>query len=254
MNPQSSIVSESYRVTNYGNNRFTQLNDNFENEDPLNFNDNLNIDSNKKGDTSLKEYEFKIIILGEFNVGKTSLIKRYVENKFNESNENTNNLNIYNKKIRIDNKTIVKLNIWDTAGEEKTTTLMKNHFKDASGCLIVYDISRKSTFNQIEKWINEIKDNSPHYCINVLIGNKSDLSVERKVDCEEGVNLGKKYNFSFYECSAKSGNNVAIAFESLCNSIIDRRNEGDIEERKTIRINQNDNNENKKGKCCLFKK
>ena len=64
---------------------------------------------------------------------------------------------------------------------------MKNHFKDASGCLIVYDISRKSTFNQIEKWINEIKDNSPHYCINVLIGNKSDLSVERKVDCEEGV-------------------------------------------------------------------
>ncbi len=251
MNPSENTNSEANRITNYGNNRFTQLNDNFENDDPLNFNETLNID---KYDTSIKQYEFKIILLGEFNVGKTSIIKRYIENNFNQSNEKNTNSNIYNKTIRIDNKTLVKLNIWDTAGEEEFNPLIKQHFQDASGSLIVYDISNKKSFNKIEKWINEIKEKSPHHCINVLIGNKSDLSVERKVDCEEGVNLGKKYNFSFYECSAKSGNNVAIAFESLCNSIIDRRNEGDIEERKTIRINQNDNNENKKGKCCLFKK
>ena len=251
MNPSENTNSEANRITNYGNNRFTQLNDNFENDDPLNFNETLNID---KYDTSIKQYEFKIILLGEFNVGKTSIIKRYIENNFNQSNEKNTNSNIYNKIIRIDNKTLVKLNIWDTAGEEEFNPLIKQHFQDASGSLIVYDISKKKSFNKIEKWINEIKEKSPHHCINVLIGNKSDLNGKREVDFEEGVNLGKKFNFTFYECSAKTGNNIAIAFESLCNSIIARRNEGDIEERHTIRISHDDNKKKKESKCCVFKK
>ena len=191
MNPSENTNSEANRITNYGNNRFTQLNDNFENDDPLNFNETLNID---KYDTSIKQYEFKIILLGEFNVGKTSIIKRYIENNFNQSNEKNTNSNIYNKTIRIDNKTLVKLNIWDTAGEEEFNPLIKQHFQDASGSLIVYDISNKKSFNKIEKWINEIKEKSPHHCINVLIGNKSDLNGKREVDFEEGVSravLGK---------------------------------------------------------------
>ena len=185
MNPSENTNSEANRITNYGNNRFTQLNDNFENDDPLNFNETLNID---KYDTSIKQYEFKIILLGEFTVGKTSIIKRYIENNFNQSNEKNTNSNIYNKTIRIDNKTLVKLNIWDTAGEEEFNPLIKQHFQDASGSLIVYDISKKKSFNKIEKWINEIKEKSPHHCINVLIGNKSDLNGKREVDFEEGVN------------------------------------------------------------------
>jgi Ras-related protein Rab-11A len=249
---KSSIISEGNRVTNYGNNRFTQLNDNFENDDPLNFNDNLNINSQINKNIQLKKYEFKIIILGEYNVGKTSIIKKYVENEFNQINKTTINTNIYNKIIRMDNNTIIKLNIWDTAGEEKMNPIIKQYFKDSSGCLIVYDISNKNSFNQIEKWVNEIKENSPHYCSNILIGNKSDLNLDRKINFEEGVNLGKKYNFNFFECSAKTGNNIAIAFESLCNSIIERRNEGDIEERESIKINKTKHINKKKNKCCFL--
>jgi predicted GTPase len=127
---KSSIISEGNRVTNYGNNRFTQLNDNFENDDPLNFNDNLNINSQINKNIQLKQYEFKIIILGEYNVGKTSIIKKYVENEFNQINKTTINTNIYNKIIRMDNNTIIKLNIWDTAGEEKMNPIIKQYFKD----------------------------------------------------------------------------------------------------------------------------
>ena len=246
-----SIISDDNRVTNYANNRFTQLNNNEDLDDPLNFEDNLKIGSEKAKDQNLKTLEFKIIVIGEYNVGKTSIINRFVNNSFDKNIQNTINSNISTKRIIIDNKTIVNLNIWDTAGEEKLNPLIKNHYNDARGALIIYDIGNRNSFEKIEKWYNEIKDNCPHYCMKMLIGNKTDIS-DKKIDFDEGNKLAEKLNINFLEVSAKTGNNVAIAFERLCNIIIQRENEGDIEERKTLRISSKGEHK-KKFKCCLMK-
>ena len=219
-----NALGDDNRITNYVNNRFTQLNNNEDFDDPLHFNDNLKeVDSKGKKDKTLKILEYKVILLGDYNVGKTSIIKRFVNNTFETDVQSTISSSLSTKKIRIDDHTLVNLNIWDTAGEEKLNPIIKNYFNDARGALIVYDV-----------------------------GNKSDIS-DKKINYDDGKKLADDYKINFLEVSAKTGNNIAIAFERLCNIIIQRENEGGIEERKTIRINSQLHH-TKNSKCCLFKK
>ncbi|KAK8892631.1 hypothetical protein M9Y10_029870 [Tritrichomonas musculus] len=156
----------------------------------------------------------KFIILGENAVGKSCLILRYTDNKYQETYVSTIGVDFKTKRIDIDGKQI-KLLIWDTAGQERFRLISKAYYRGSHGILVVFDISQRDTFNQIRKWMDSIKD----YCNNqarvILIGNKSDL--ERSVTKEEAQDLASQYKIPYIETSAKDNINVDLAFQSLAN-------------------------------------
>ena len=244
--------------TEYYNNRFTELkqDDNLL-ENPLEFEDEIK-DSKKKKSNNLTQYSLKIIILGDMSVGKTSFLQRFVNNDFKSEVKSTLTAENYKKTIRLDNSTLTHLILWDTVGEERYRTITRQFYTDSYGAIILYDISNKNSFLKAEIWIKDVIDTAPPDCIILLIGNKSDLNEERKVDYEEGKKLAEKYNILFFECSAKIGNNIALAFEQLTIKIIEKqkeeannkdryvRNDG----RKSLGIDK-DARKRQNKKCCF---
>ncbi len=260
------------RYTQNNNNRFTQLDDNNIIENPLNYNDqqNENVKKDNLGNTNKKEnnkkqniqkpkiiqYTFKIIVVGDISVGKTSIINRFIQNIFNEEYKCTLNSENLKKIIRIDQNTIANLNIWDTAGEERFRVLTRQFYQDSHGALIIYDITNKESFNKVENWVKDIIKNAPPDCITMIIGNKSDLNSKRIISYDEANILSQRYNVFFFEVSAKNGNNVALAFEKLTYEIINKQIEEEKNENRYVRkdkrntINLEDTKNNVKNGCC----
>lgn len=210
------------------------LNNNEENNNQGNDNnENTNInnepdDGNKNIITPIpkreKLKEYKVIVLGDFGVGKSSLIYRYLNNKFKKDLEegsikSENNLKI----IQIDENIRIKMNIWDTAGQEKTGKIFKKYYIDTYGALIVFDLTNKESFDNLKKWINELKTNSPKDIVYCFAANKSDLTNERKITYEE-IKEFLQDNL-YYEVSSKNGINVSLAFEQLAYNIVEKQNE-----------------------------
>ena len=131
-----------------------------------------------------EDYLFKIIVLGDCAVGKSNILSKYSKNIFNKSSKSTIGVELITKYFRYEDK-IIKVNIWDTAGQERFTSMITTYYKGAKGALLVYDITRKNTFDNIDNWLKEIISiNSKNICIS-LIGNKSDLSLLRQVSKEK---------------------------------------------------------------------
>ena len=182
---------------------------------------------------SIMEEDFdekiKVMLIGDSSVGKTSLLKKYTKNEFSHSYITTIGIDFQIKYLNISNKKI-KLQIWDTAGEERYRIVAKNYFNSTDGFIIVYDITKRESFDNINNWIEQIRDNAPNYSKSVLFGNKNDLQDKREVDYEEGEELANKYNFKFFETSAKDGININKGFENLARIIL-----GDFEPVKQSR-------------------
>lgn len=171
-----------------------------------------------------EEQLLKILVIGESAVGKSCLLLRYTDNKFQESFMTTIGVDFKTKHIEIDGQQ-VKLQIWDTAGQEKFRAITKAYYRGAHGILVVFDISRRDTFNQTRMWIDSIKDSTEASPIDViLVGNKSDL--ERAVSKEEAQNLADQYKIQYFETSAKENNNVEQAFLELATMALRRRLNG----------------------------
>ena len=266
--------------------RYTELNENFD-DNPLGFseykdsrlpsinnNSNNNISKNNKNSNNKHSYlpsnksykinknQFKIILIGDSSVGKTSIINRYIDNKFTNKFESTITVETKKKLYQIDNDNIAELNIWDTAGEEKFRTITNQFYKDTHGALIVYDITNKESFERINFWLKDLIDFSPPDIIIYLIGNKIDLEKKREVEFNEGKKYSEENNILFNEVSAKNGNNVSAIFDILSNKIFEKKKkeENNVNKYKrrnkrgTIEINRNsfkrnNNNHHKKG-CC----
>ena len=165
--------------------------------------------------------QLKIILLGEKGVGKTSLINRYIFNKFILSDKNDSEINI--KKIDIDNDISAELSIYDTTNEQKLGKITKNYYRDAYGVIIVFDLTNKNSFNKVKYWLKEINSNAPKDIVICLLGNKADITHDRNVAYEDAKALAE--DNLYYEVSAKSGNNVSLAFEQLTYGIIEKQNE-----------------------------
>jgi len=162
---------------------------------------------------------FKILTLGEGGVGKTAILKRYVENKFEKHHLATIGIDYQSKTIKIKNKEI-KLKIWDTAGQERYKNIASQLYKGADGIMLVYDITDDYSFSKITDWMEQINNNLSKNDIGiVLIGNKSDIE-DRMIDKEKGEEKAKEYGIEFYETSALNGNGINEAFEGLAKQIL----------------------------------
>ncbi|MHA1294152.1 MAG: Rab family GTPase [Promethearchaeota archaeon] len=176
----------------------------------------------------VKEFVFKIVVLGNSAVGKTSLINQYVEQSFKEDYKPTLGANIIRKDVIIDNiNAKVRLIMWDLAGQEKYNVIRSMYFQGCVGALLVYDVTRINTFEDINhKWLKDFKKYVKKEGAYVLIGNKIDLKNERVVLTEQGEKLAEAINASdFIETSAKFNENVDIAFSKLVHQIL--RNYGE---------------------------
>jgi Ras-related protein Rab-11A len=175
-----------------------------------------------------KEYVFKITILGDSAVGKTSLINQFVEGSFQEDYKPTLGANIVRKDVNIgDSNLKVRLIMWDLAGQEKYNVIRSMYFQGCVGALVVYDITRHQTFDNVEsKWLKDFKKYVKKEGAYILIGNKIDLKDQRLVTEQEGKSLAEKIQASdFIETSAKFGENVEKAFKNLVHQIL--RNYGE---------------------------
>ena len=172
-----------------------------------------------------KLLETKIITLGDSKVGKSSLIIKFIDNKFSLNYISTVGFDLKYKILKLDDEEI-KIVIHDTAGQERFKSLSTNYIKKAKGILLVYDITDKKSFDNLGKWMNDIEEEEVSEKIPIiLIGNKSDLIEERVVSKEEGEKMAKQYNLKFYETSCKNGDNVENCFLDLARQIIEKMKE-----------------------------
>ena len=180
----------------------------------------------KKKDKPKKQIiEIKLILLGDISVGKSSILGRYIDNSFTENYQCTLQVETKSKVIDIDLNTSVKMNIWDTVGQEKYRNLTRQYFRNCHGAIIVFDLTRKDSFDGVQKWIDELEEFGSNIPI-LIVGNKSDLINEREVN-EDVIENFVKNKYLYYDVSAKNGSNVSLAFDKIRKEIIEdiKRNE-----------------------------
>ena len=199
------------------------------------------------------EMLFKIILIGDAATGKTNILSKYINNKFELESKATIGVELSCKTFMINNDK-VNVQIWDTAGQERYKSMTKAYFKGALGALVVYDITNKKTFENTDKWISDLKNSSDKNISIILLGNKSDLEDKRQVSKEEGEIKAKNMGMAFLETSALNGNNIELAFKTLIDEVYDRchkefESEADIEiiRGKTISV---DETKKTSKKCC----
>ncbi len=182
------------------------------------------------------DYFLKIIIIGDTSVGKTNFLFRFIDGKFNQIYQPTIGID-YKSIIRVLPKTRkkVKIQFWDTAGQERYKSLNKIYFQRVQGIILMYDITKRESFENLDSWRNLIFDNVDNIPV-ALIGNKLDIADEKRiVEVEEGKSFADENGFLFYETSALNGKNVNNAIYSLCEKII-----GSLERTLSFNINNSE--------------
>ena len=206
---------------------------------------------------------FKLIFLGDQYVGKSSILNRFYQDKFEQDYQATIGLDFHSKNVSINNVP-VRLLLYDTAGQEKFKSLIPMYIRDANIILVVYDITNKDSFIHTEHWVNETKDLKREDAIFVLVGNKIDLEENRIVSTKEAEDFATEKGFLFYEVSAKTGEKVEDLFNNKIYPEMARKyNIGDEDEEngendqqnagndnKGVKLNEPNNQPKKKGGCC----
>lgn len=164
--------------------------------------------------------DYKVIIIGESRVGKTSIVNRLNNNKFQENTISTVGIDFVNVFYKIDNVR-VKLQIWDTAGQERFRTITKSYFRNVKAIVLAFDLTEKESFEKLEYWFWSFSDSQLEDAIIYLVGNKLDLLSDREVTYIEAQKFADKNLFKYFETSAKTGYNLTTTFESLAFDLVD---------------------------------
>ncbi|KAL6209022.1 hypothetical protein ACLB2K_019965 [Fragaria x ananassa] len=165
-----------------------------------------------------EEYLFKVVLIGDSAVGKSNLLSRFARNEFDQNSKATIGVEFQTQAVEIDGKE-VKAQIWDTAGQERFRAVTSAYYRGAVGALVVYDISRKTTFESVERWLNELTMHCDTAVAKMLVGNKCDLEDIRAVTIEDGKSLAEEKGLFFMETSALDATNVQEAFEVVIREI-----------------------------------
>ena len=192
-------------------------------------------------DSEMSTKSYKVLLLGNSYVGKTCILLRFSEDTYKDDYEVTIGLNYRIKTLNIDNNPI-RMQIWDTSGEEKFKAIAKNFYRGAHGVLLIYDICEKNSFLDVKSWIEQIIENTDNdNLVMILCGNKCDMEKERNISKNEGENLANSYKIPFFECSAKENINIDEIFNTLAKNIYEK-----VGNRYTISVKLNSNNFKKK--------
>ncbi|KAJ8908810.1 hypothetical protein NDN08_005514 [Rhodosorus marinus] len=204
------------------------------------------------------DYLYKIVLVGDSGVGKSNLLTRFTKNEFNYDSRTTIGVEFATSIIKVEEKAI-KAQIWDTAGQERYRAITKAYYRGAFGALILYDISKKATFESVERWLKELKENSDNDMVIMLVGNKSDLTNQRQVRTDEGKAFASAHGLNFIETSALDASNVNEAFTEILTEIYnqkrakpvvgDKEQAPDVEKVQNIRITDPAKEHSKKKSC-----
>ncbi|DBA03973.1 TPA: hypothetical protein N0F65_010626 [Lagenidium giganteum] len=178
------------------------------------------------------DYLFKIVLIGDSGVGKSNLLSRFTRNEFNLESKSTIGVEFATKSIVAEGKTI-KAQIWDTAGQERYRAITSAYYRGAVGALLVYDITKHVTFENVERWLKELRDHADANTVIMLVGNKSDLRHLRAVSTEEAMAFAEKNNLAFIETSALEATGVDTAFQRILTEIYK------LMSRKTMQAEEN---------------
>uniref|UniRef100_A0A9J8DFL8 small monomeric GTPase n=1 Tax=Cyprinus carpio carpio TaxID=630221 RepID=A0A9J8DFL8_CYPCA len=191
---------------------------------------------------------FTVMLLGDSAVGKTCILVRFKDGAFLGGNFiATVGIDFRNKVVTVDNMK-VKLQMWDTAGQERFRSVTHAYYRDAQALLLLYDITRKSSFDNIRAWLTEIYEYAQKDVVIMLLGNKSDMAAERVITHEEGEKLAKEYGVPFMETSAKTGVNVELAFHAIARELKHRNIQQPHEPK--FKIHDYIESEKQKSNCC----
>jgi Ras-related protein Rab-14 len=174
------------------------------------------------------EYIFKYIIIGDMGVGKSCLLHQFTENKFVPDSPHTIGVEFGTRIVEVMGKKI-KLQIWDTAGQERFRAVTRSYYRGAAGALLVYDITRRITYNHLTSWLTDARNLTNPNTVIMLIGNKKDLDAQRDVTYEEAAQFAKENGLIFLESSAKTGENVEEAFLRTAKLIFQSVQEGNVD-------------------------
>ena len=245
-------------------------NDNSKNTESQNSNNNSKIETinskkNNNNHSITNLIEIKLITVGDVAVGKTSIVSRYIDNAIPEAYKCTITVEQRTKIIKEDEETSIKFTIWDTVGQEKFRSITRQYYNNCQGAFIVFDLTRKETFQNLKWWIDEIKNYGNKDTVIIILGNKSDLTIDRVIPPNEITNYIKD-EYNYFEVSAAKGNNISLAFDKMKKLILENQKrkkqidekikknkniKNDEEDKKAVSLDELNKDINQRNrKCC----
>ncbi|TYH45162.1 hypothetical protein ES332_D11G245600v1 [Gossypium tomentosum] len=190
------------------------------------------------GDPSQKiDYVFKVVLIGDSAVGKSQILARFSRNEFSLDSKATIGVEFQTRTLVIEHKS-VKAQIWDTAGQERYRAVTSAYYRGAVGAMLVYDITKRQTFDHIPRWLEELRGHADKNIVIILLGNKSDLENQREVPTEDSKEFAQKEGLFFLETSALEATNVETAFMTVLTEIFN------IVNKKNLVADENQGNGN----------
>ncbi|CAI9101527.1 OLC1v1038868C1 [Oldenlandia corymbosa var. corymbosa] len=202
------------------------------------------------------DYLFKVVLIGDSGVGKSNLLSRFTRNEFCLESKSTIGVEFATRTLQVEGRTI-KAQIWDTAGQERYRAITSAYYRGALGALLVYDVTKPTTFDNVSRWLKELRDHADSNIVIMLIGNKTDLKHLRAVATEDAQSFAEKEGLSFIETSALEATNVEKAFQTILGEIyriISKKSlssgepAANIKEGQTLVVEAEDTNAKKP--CC----
>jgi small GTP-binding protein len=202
------------------------------------------------------DYLFKVVLIGDSGVGKSNLLSRFTRDEFNLESKSTIGVEFATKSVAAGDGKVIKAQIWDTAGQERYRAITSAYYRGAVGALLVYDITKRQSFDDVERWLSELRDHAEENIAVLLVGNKSDLKHLRAVSTSEAAEFAEKQGLAAIETSALDATNVDIAFHRILSDIYNAmskrqlRAEAERSSAQTVQVDATEPRQAARSGCC----